>query len=361
MRTYTVKAGDSPANIAARDEMAGCPRCAVALVDKNPGKATITFPNGFKTFRDLRIGEVLLLPDEWFDGRHDALSSSYFQALPSADGVSSGHGTVSHGVGALPSETAAIPLWSIGDPCNLTASCADVMVFQMAWNADHPGGPLLNTQGKYDAATASAATTALGTPGPPPCNGSFTGACSGTPGGYTPLPPPASPYSPTLTSAAQAAAAALGADANYCASVSNPGSAVNKAVHAFKLAWNGSQGTTIPVGTSNYEAATATALASVLGTSAPTACGAKPAPPPHHDPNPQPNPNPQPVPDDGLSTGTIVGIGLLAAAVVGGIVYVATNRPEPPRARFTVLPPTRRVYPALPAHRPNESRRRRAR
>jgi hypothetical protein len=92
MRTYVVQPGDSPAGIASRDDMAGCPKCAIALVNSNPQKQAIELPNGYKTFKELRVGETLFLPDEWFDGRHDALPPSYFKALPSADGVTLGVG-----------------------------------------------------------------------------------------------------------------------------------------------------------------------------------------------------------------------------------------------------------------------------
>jgi len=90
VRTYVVQLGDSPASIAARDDMAGCPKCSHALIAANPHKDTVVYPNGFRTFKELRAGEVLNLPEAWFDGSMDALPPSYFAALPYADGVTPG-------------------------------------------------------------------------------------------------------------------------------------------------------------------------------------------------------------------------------------------------------------------------------
>ena len=87
MRTYVVRTGDSPASIASRADMAGCPKCSRDLVRVNTHKPTVTLPNGYVTFRELRAGETLNLPDEWFDGTLDSRPNSYFQALPYADGV----------------------------------------------------------------------------------------------------------------------------------------------------------------------------------------------------------------------------------------------------------------------------------
>jgi hypothetical protein len=87
MRTYTVKAGDSPAGIASRDDMAGCPKCTRDLVYANPGKPIVTYPNGFVSFRDLRVDEVLALPEKWFDPAFELLPPAYFGSLPYADGV----------------------------------------------------------------------------------------------------------------------------------------------------------------------------------------------------------------------------------------------------------------------------------
>jgi hypothetical protein len=66
--------------------MAGCPKCAIDLVRANPHKPIVQYPNGYITFRELRVGETLWLPDVWFNGLHDQRPASYFAALPSADG-----------------------------------------------------------------------------------------------------------------------------------------------------------------------------------------------------------------------------------------------------------------------------------
>jgi hypothetical protein len=87
MRIYVVRSGDSPASIAARDEHAGCPKCCADLVQANPHKETVVHPNGFVSFKELRVGEELVLPEKWFDGRLDLLPPAYFASLPYHDGV----------------------------------------------------------------------------------------------------------------------------------------------------------------------------------------------------------------------------------------------------------------------------------
>jgi hypothetical protein len=97
VRTYMVQPGDSPARIAARDDMAGCPKCSVDLVWANPHKLRKTYPNGYVTFESLSVGELLYLPEKWFDGTLDRMPKGYFAALPTADG-----GAVDQGLGARP-------------------------------------------------------------------------------------------------------------------------------------------------------------------------------------------------------------------------------------------------------------------
>lgn len=84
MRQYIVRPGDSPASIAATH--AGCPKCSRDLLTVND-KPTVTYPNGFRTFRELREGEILNLPDKWFSEEFDVRPPAYFAALPYADGV----------------------------------------------------------------------------------------------------------------------------------------------------------------------------------------------------------------------------------------------------------------------------------
>lgn len=88
MRIYTVQPGDTPARIAARDDMAGCPKCSIDLVRANPHKRTRSFPNGYVTFTELREGERLNLPEKWFDGTLDRMPPSYFASLPDPVGLS---------------------------------------------------------------------------------------------------------------------------------------------------------------------------------------------------------------------------------------------------------------------------------
>jgi hypothetical protein len=88
MRVYVVRPGDSPAKIASMDEHASCPKCAIDLVRANaPPKEVIVHPNGFLTFRELRVGERLRLPEKWFEPRFELLPPAYFASLPYADGV----------------------------------------------------------------------------------------------------------------------------------------------------------------------------------------------------------------------------------------------------------------------------------
>ncbi len=90
------------------------------------------------------------------------------------------------------------------------------------------------------------------------------------------------PAPSALTAVAVTAVSALNADRNYCVSVQHPGTSVNKAVHAFKQAWNAANpGKPVPVGTGKYEPTVAAALTSLLGAgTAPDGCGAVAPPPP---------------------------------------------------------------------------------
>jgi len=360
MRTYTVQPGDSPANIAARSDMAGCPKCAHALVKSNPHKANVRLPNGFLTFRDLRVGEKLHLPDEWFDGRLDALPPAYFAALPYADGVTRGSlGTLgdypdldiaTSKVGALAAMGDLDFNAAVGDAgAAIDASVkeayggANAQAAQLAqavqdgtkwaWQRNNE----LTTAIQYgDSGTINtvrldimnALSTALGNA--KLALGAYYGPSSPT---VVSVPVVTRPgYPASVTSAAQSAAAAIAADASYCTSVAHAGTAVNAAVHAFKAAWNAAYPqSAVPIGTGTYEAATAGALAQVLGSS-PPACGAQPVrpqPPPVHA-----APAVAVTQKKGLSTGAVVGIGLLAAGTVGGLAYAATRKRTPRVRRY---------------------------
>jgi hypothetical protein len=92
VRTYVVQPGDSPASIAA--QFAGCPKCARDLMGAvNGHKETVVYPNGFVTFRELRAGETLNLPDKWWSKEFDQMPPEYFATLPYADGVTPGRST----------------------------------------------------------------------------------------------------------------------------------------------------------------------------------------------------------------------------------------------------------------------------
>lgn len=363
MRTYVVQPGDSPGSIAAR--FAGCPKCAGAdLPGANPHKPTVTYPNGFRTFRTLDVGETISLPDKWFDGSLDSRPPAYFQALPYADGVTPsplGVGaagvlgdfavldqatqklaalaamddpTFSSNVGSVGSTIDAAVHEAYGSQNAQAAGLAQTVQdgTQWAWTRN---GDLATALANSDIATVTQARLDI--------QGALTTALNNARlalGALYAQPTPGGGFSPTLVSAAQALANAVAADPNYCASVAQAGSAVNAAVHDFKAAWNGSQVPPVPVDTGNYEAATANAVMQVFG-SAPVPCSGgapqpQPRPPAPSPPKPYvapPQPPPVAVVKQGLSTGAVLGIGLAAAATVGGIAYAATRRPRARRAR----------------------------
>lgn len=380
MRVYTVQAGDTPASIAARDDMAGCPKCAIDLVRANPHKPAITHPNGFATFRDMRAGERIWLPEKWFNGDLDSRPRRYFAALPHPDGMT--HGTLSGGFEGVLGDYATLDqasmqvsaLASMTDRDFLNAvpgvaSLIDSSVQEAATGTNTKAAALAQNErastddarqrnselttavdgGAGPAATEArlavqnALSTALGVarialqvyyadgqqPAPPP-----------QPIPTPPIPTPPVPSPGTgLAAAAQAAYTALLADPNYCASVASPGSPVNSAVHAFKAAWNASGQAPVPIGTGNYEKATADALAMALGASGmtgftvPPGCGARAyIPPKPSTKQPAPAVVKPPVKEE-LSTGAVVGISLAGAALVGGAVYFVTKRPKRRRKR----------------------------
>jgi hypothetical protein len=83
---------------------------------------------------------------------------------------------------------------------------------------------------------------------------------------------PAKAATSALATSAQNAVNAINADPNYCSSVGVVGSAVNSAVHDFKLAWNAANPSNpVPINTGKYEASVAAAITSLLG-SAPAGC-----------------------------------------------------------------------------------------
>jgi hypothetical protein len=80
---HTVQRGQSPVDIAI--EYTGCPKCTRDLVLANPHKPYAVLPNGFITFRELRVGEVLNLPNKWFDGTNKLEDKSSWPWPPGWD------------------------------------------------------------------------------------------------------------------------------------------------------------------------------------------------------------------------------------------------------------------------------------
>jgi len=385
MRTYVVQPGDSPASIASRDEMAGCPKCGVDLVRANPHKQAVVHPNGFTTFKELRAGETLNLPDKWFNGELDSRPKAYFAALPYADGrTPSTLGDAAAGIlgdyatlDSASAKTAALASLSDQDFSNAvsdTASTIDQSV-QEADNSVNPGiaayaaathlATASAIQGNQAMIAALSANnqTAVSTARAGVQNALLTGLDSArlalqavygsnTAPTTTPAVSPTAPTLPsvssaipaTVVSAAQAVAAAVAADPNYCATVGQVGSAANTAVHLFKTAWNAANPTNpLPINTGNYEQAAATALSSALGTAAPPAC------PPRAVSTPSTLPTiaiipPQQQPSKGLITSALFGLGLLGAGAVGVVIYLVTNKPAV--LRNVRKPRVRRVSPS---------------
>lgn len=347
MREYVVRPGDSPASIASRPEMAGCPKCSRDLIAVNGHKPAVTHKNGYRSFREMSVGERLILPEKWFDGSLDALPPAYFAALPHPDGVTpSAYGVSGLGDQAALDVAAAKvgALAALGDQpfsaaVNGVAAAIDASVSELG-DAARNVRMATNRARQYNTVVLGAAISAGDLPAGTQARNvilqefsdalisarlALQNASDSIQVDIGPATIDPSPIS--LTAAARAAAAAIGADANYCTSVSQSRSAVNSAVHAFKVAWNASNpGNPVPISTGKYEQATADALARVLGT-APAACGVRVAP--------QVTPiSPLVVPPQkqpGLGVGGIVGLGLLGAGAVGGAIYLATNRPAPRR------------------------------
>lgn len=351
MHTYEVRPGDSPASIAIAH--AGCPKCSHLLIAANSHKSSRTLPNGYKTFKELRVGEKLNLPHAWFDGSLDKKSRAYFDALPHPDGITRSHKDVSGALGD-PMSDAVSALAQLDDHTfsyGVTPAC--LLIDQSVSAANGSSNPgiaayasathigtnaarqrnqdLIRAMSAGDKAAASAARldiqndllTAVAsaqlavnaTGGAPPDAGSVVVDIG------------QATIEPTIRAVAQAAATAIGADPNFCASVAQPGNPVNAAVHAFKMAWNAANpGNQVPVGTGTYDQATADVLKRTLG-AAPAACGTH-APSPPSIPLPGITPPQAQAQSSGLSTGAIVGLGLVGVSAVGGALYLVTRHPS---------------------------------
>lgn len=247
---YRVQPGDSPTRIANKYRIS-----REALLFANRHKPTKMVANVL-TWGDIKHGEVVRVPGV---GIGD----------PGEVGVAD---AASDAVNALV---------SAGGPC-LISNVALVCAAQRAVG--------VTVDGKWGSDSANAAR-ARGLSGPPACSPRPTWWA---PPGKSNCPTVSAPVASTssLSSAANAALAALRADPNYCASVSRVGSAVNTAVHNFKAAWNAANPSNpVPIGTGNYEPVVASVLSSTLGGAAvPPGCGAPAARPPTPPSAPPPAP-----------------------------------------------------------------------
>jgi len=217
---YRVIYGDSPAIIARKF---GVP--FHALIRANPHKFLVHVA-GVRTWRELVPGEVIRIPG----------------AL---------------GVGDAASD-AAQALASAGDPCS-----QDNVELVCQFQATHGIQP----DGKYGATTATALKAVVPT-APGPCQHQSWWA----PRGQSSC---GALQQPALL--ATIALQALTADPNYCQSVRQPGSRVNRAIHNFKIAYNAANpGQQVPVGTGNYEQSVADAIQSLTAGTPPAGCGGPP-------------------------------------------------------------------------------------
>jgi hypothetical protein len=320
MSTYTVQSGDSPYLIAHKLGVS-----FDALIAANPHKETAVV-SGVRTWRTLSPNESIVVPDVVYATAKAALDA--MKADPN----------YCHSV------------HQPGSPVNVA-----VHAFKHAWNRANPGRPIPVGTSNYEVTVAAAIASELNTEAPSGCEGHHHSYTESTDHGV------GADSSDTavsaLTSIASTAASALSADPNYCQSVGRPGSPVNAAVHAFKLAWNSANPSSkLPVGTGNYEQVVADAIASIMGQGiAPAGCGhaapaphvvpqapappaanvtinMPPAPAPITPPAPPPvviAPAPQPdlrIPEQitAMSTGSKVAVGIGIAALVG-VVAIATS------------------------------------
>jgi hypothetical protein len=345
MREHVVQPGDSPASLAIL--YAGCPKCARDLVRANPHKEAVTYPNGFVTFKDLREGEKLTLPEKWFSKEFEELPKAYFAALPHPDGVTpSKLGDLADGVlgdyAALDVASAKVGSLAtmndqpFSDAVSDAASAVDAAVREVV-GMEAPAKyatPYVQDVRKSteDARLRNVALAAAITAGDQESgfqsrndilhdlSNALTSAKLALQAFYGDAKQPSDDV---VVAAAKAAATVIASDSNFCVSVARSGSSVNSAVHTFKKAWNAANPTApVPINTGAYEQATADAIKSVIG-SAPAACVPHVAPStPFSPPELLAVTPPQ---NKGLSTGTILSLGLLGAGAVGTAIYFAAN------------------------------------
>ena len=312
--------------------MAGCPKCSCEIPRVNTHKVAVTHPNGYVTFKELRVGETIHLPDEWFHPARESLPATYYKILPHHNGVT--RGTLGDSPELDPAVTAVARLAAMGDAAFVQAvGDAGAKVDAVVKGADAAKAKLVRdathwawVRNRDLAAAVAANDRAAVTKARLDIQNALSTALGNAHLAIRTNAP--SPVSSNLQAAAKAAVAAISADPNYCTSVTHPGTPVNAAVHKFKTAWNASQSLKVPVGTGTYEVATVVALAQVAG-SAPSACGG--------DRRPVPAPKPPPAAksiaassaapdDDGFPWGWTV-VTVLGVAAVGGIAYAATRKP----------------------------------
>ena len=251
-----------------------------------------------------------------------------------------------------------------------------VHAFKAAWNAWYQGGdpdspsyPVPINTGRFEPVVAAAMAGLLGG-GPAGCSGltpppryreapgarfSLYPTLGAPPQGSTMYPTAhlglgagaASADANAAYDAASNAANAMAADSNYCASVHTVGSAVNTAVHNFKVAYNAwvaggdpdSPSTPLPINTGNYEPVVASALQALLG-GGPTGCtGVTPPPPAQQvtcaDGSTHPAgfvcpPPAQPVPAATTTTSYLPWVlGGVAVLAVGAVALVAASKNRP--------------------------------
>lgn len=327
-------------------------------------KATVVHPNGFLSFQELRVGEKLILPEEWFDGTLDTKPRSYFAALPHPDGVTPSRlGLAAAGIlgdyAALDAASAKVgALAAMGDQAFSiaapdVAAAIDSSVLEVAGTGSPAIYAVPYAQAVRSAtsqalqrnvslvAAIGAGDTATSSQTRVDILRDFSSALLSAKlalqafhGGDENTTVPA-----TIASVAQAAVTAIAADPNYCMSVAQPGSPVNAAVHALKTAWNAANPTNlVPINTGTYEQATADVLARVLG-SAPAACATRTPPslPGGGGSGDWVAPAQR---DQGLSVGAILGYSLIGVGVVGGAIYLVTRKPAPKVRR---VQPIRRI------------------
>jgi hypothetical protein len=303
----------------------------------------------------MRVGETINLPDEWFHPAREQLPKTYYQILPHPNGVTPG--SLGDPLGDFPeldAAVAAVARLAAMDDAAFTAAVAaagasiDAAVKEAQGSLQSPDAA---AKAKYvkdatqwawqrnrDLAAAIAASDrAAVTKARLDIQNSLATALGNARLAILAHYPSSGPSAASgeLQAAAKAAAAAIGADPNYCTSVTHPGTPVNAAVHRFKLAWNASPQTPkVPVGTSNYEVATTVALAQVLG-SAPSACGAGRRPVPAPKPPPPLTAQQQEklsAPTwESWSFGKVAAVVAVAGVAAGAVAFLATRPAKPAR------------------------------